>query len=846
MAALRSHCTAFSLCLVLLCTLLYSSNVKAQNARSLRIGISLAGGTPVDAEWVQGILEILDFRMDQLRANQSLHPSVRNLSLLYDEIPDVGETLAIRSAFNLYNRGVAGVIGTGYSSMTLALAPVMDAYNIPQPRSVPKLFPPSPQDNGQASAIATFLKQQGWSECAIVAAQDGYGQNLANDLTNYTKTVLNLRDSLSRVIVFIGNADEFVTISRQAGAVGIFSSGYAWITADGAKYGLETYSPDDLQYINGAINVFPTEGQGPVYETFKNQFFNANATKYPSIRSKSIQSYLLFYVNCLEAFVFGFDRHFKAYPTAVPTDNTSPWNLTGFKIPETVNFPDVETVTGRVILNEEGDRLGSYSLTFYEYKTNTWINFGEYGATGLSITGPIVYANGSTTKPFGSIRGGPTNYNNSSKLCGLPHLHFDPVVAAMCFGCITILNAFRSRKAIKAISIELSIISILGLFALSFYPVSLTGDPANWKCVAEIWVLPLSITLAVATQLCKNFRVYRVFANKFVGLSITNTSVMMWILGLVLLDMIISIVWTAYDAPSLDWDLVKLGKNYELQFVCSVEYGFHAFLFILGVALATLTRHLPPEYNQSSELTSMMYTFIAVGSFVIAILSTVKLEKTPQIVIKAIGAYAVVVLSLYNLFWTKFYALFKEYSGQHKATTKKSSNLEESGMTSSMNAADTSSAGGESVEKCSDLKLIKKTYPISELCYLREKTNIGIVTWTPYVISAPVSGEVLVFLFSARSSIQNITLFSSDWIVKPIDSDPAVPKKEPFYALKLTKTLQSVVTQPEVVVRFKEPKGAEEWLQILGPRCKVQAGGDQSGTANGVSRKISMNTRSMT
>ncbi|KAI8834712.1 periplasmic binding protein-like I [Chytridium lagenaria] len=825
----------------------------------------LPGGTPVDAEWVQGILEILDFRMEQLRANQSLHPSVRNISLFYDEIPSIGETLAIRSAFNLFNRGVIAVIGAGYSSMTLALAPVMDAYNIPvcdgastSPKlssrvAYPNFFRPIPQDNGQASAIARFLKQQGWSEVAILAAQDGYGQNLANELmnqvrvenitvtfrdnfvigmTDYSRTVMNLRDSLSRIIVFIGNSGEFVTISQQAQAAGIFAPGYAWITADGLQVGLESYSPNELQSINGVINVFPTEGQGVVYESFKQDFFNANVTRYPSIRSKAIQPFHLFYVNCLEAFVFGFDRLFKQNPAAVPTTNADRWNLTGFKIPETINFPDRDTVTGRVIINEEGDRVGSYKLTYYEATGNRWIQFGEYGVTGLIINGSIMYVNGSTTKPLGSIReSSPQTIIQAPNPAAYTIFILTPVSATLCFACMTTFLACKDKKTIRSLSVELSVVSILGLVALSFYPLSLTGEPTNVKCVAEIWVLPLSITLTIATQLCKNFRVYRVFANKFVGLSISNGVVMGWILGILAMDMIISIVWTAYDSPKVEWDLVKLSKAFELQSFCTsadrsiqtrflgFEYGFHAVIFILGIGLATFTRHLPPQYNQSSELTYVMYAFIAIGSFVVALLSTVKLEKTSQVIIKALGSYLCVWLTLYNLFWSKFVEVYKDYSGKHKFAKSRTSTLEDSGANSSLNGE--SSAGAESVEKASDFKLLQKTYPVSELCYVREKTTLGIVTWTPYVVAVPSSSEVLVYLFSSRSSIQILSLFASDWIVKIADNDPSVPKKEPFHAIKLTKTLQSIVSQPEIIIRFKEAKHVPEWLQILVGRAKV-------------------------
>ncbi|KAJ3202433.1 hypothetical protein HDU67_000568, partial [Dinochytrium kinnereticum] len=266
--------------------------------RSLPIGLALPGET--DAAFVDEIRQVLDFRMDGFRNDARLHPSVRNLSFLYDNIPAFGETFAIRSGFNLYNRGAVAVIGTSYSSMTQALSPVMDAYNIPvcdgastSPRlsdrtMYPNFFRPVPQDNQQAFAVVEFVASQGWSEIAVIASQDSYGQNLANEvsslalnrsitvvvrenyftgLSDYSQTISSVRDSLARIIIYCGTYTEFVVMARNAQTAGIYGEGYAWITTDAVKL-VSSYSSDDVLFINGAINVFPREGKGDVYAAF--------------------------------------------------------------------------------------------------------------------------------------------------------------------------------------------------------------------------------------------------------------------------------------------------------------------------------------------------------------------------------------------------------------------------------------------------------------------------------------------------------------------------------------------------------------------------------------------------
>ncbi|KAJ3104716.1 hypothetical protein HDU96_008841 [Phlyctochytrium bullatum] len=317
-----------------------------------------------------------------MRQNQSLHPLVRNATILYEPISAVGETFAIRAGFNLINRGIAAAIGAGYSSMSQALSPVMDAYNIPvcdgsstspalsSKAAYPNYFRAVPEDNFQAQVMVNLLIQQGWTEVAIVATQDSYGQNLANEVAaqvaaknmtvtlrenfffespNYVQIANNVKDSLSRIIIYCGHQQAFTDLAAAAQSVGIFGQGYAWITSDSVKLA-SSFPPSQLQYINGIINVFPQEGRGKLYDEFLAMWSKAD----PAIYSQrgTIQPYSLFYVNCLELFVFGFDRLLKQRPDLTPTGN-QPWNLS-VKIPADFSFPNMDTLTGPVVFSKHG------------------------------------------------------------------------------------------------------------------------------------------------------------------------------------------------------------------------------------------------------------------------------------------------------------------------------------------------------------------------------------------------------------------------------------------------------------------------------------------------------------
>ncbi|KAJ3105626.1 hypothetical protein HDU97_007833 [Phlyctochytrium planicorne] len=868
-----------------LAVVIMEASLPVNSQKPLTIGLALPGVT--DTDFVEGIREALDFRMEQHRLNFTLHPAVRNITFLYDEIQGAGESYAIRSGFNLYNAGVTAVIGTSYSFMTQALSSVMDAYGIPvcdgastsptlsNKAMYPNFFRTVPQDNQQAYAMIGFLLYQKWSEIAIVASQDSYGQNLADKLMSIAKTrgitvtvrenffarspdysllISSISNSLSRIIVFCGNGDDFVDIARAASAAGIYKPGYAWITSDAVKLAA-SFSTVGLEYINGAINVFPSEGQGPLYTKFLSQWAATNKTRYPQAVSGTFQPYMLFYVNCLDAYVYGLSQIIKNNPNVYST--TSGWISSAytFNVTNDFNFPDMDSVTGPVILDSNGDRLGAYSLSSFDSKILDWNIFGTYDIAGVKIDLPIVYANGSMEKPFGSLwEAAPRAIISPPNLAATLIILFTILSLLFCGVCIAGLVAFKKYKVLKTASPELSIIIIVGLMMLSFYPLVMTGEPSNWKCILEIWLLPASISIAVGTLIAKNYRVYRVFTNKFMGLAISNTMVLGWAFAILALDLVISIVWTAYDPPNVSWSLSRMGSFYEVQWYClskngqnqsvfqgyflyflwsntkntsGVESGFHALLFALGILLSALTKHLPPNFNQSGPMLSVMYVCIACGVFAIALLNSIKLDKASQVIIKAFCAYAGVWLSLYNIFYPPFHSIFKEkmdVSNKGGSHATKSYLSPEEAM---------SVGGGTSVEQSEqsvnvhDTKFFKKNFSAVESCYLREKTALGITTWTNYIIAIPFQ-EQSVHLFTSRANSRTIYLFNFDWTTKMAERDPSVPKKEPFYAVKLIKSVHANLIESEMVIRFKEETTATEWLNILSLKMKKAGGVEAS------------------
>ncbi|KAJ3096492.1 Fungalysin/Thermolysin Extracellular metalloproteinase 5 [Phlyctochytrium bullatum] len=694
----------------------------------------------------------------QARDALLLADKTTNKSKFYCEIwrGAVGESFAIRAGFNLIEKGVTAAIGAGYSSMTQALSPVMDAYSIPlcdgsstsptlsSKSAYPNFFRTVPEDNYQAQVMVDFLIYQGWTEVAIVATQDSYGQNLANEVValvtarnmtvtlrenfffeapDYIQIARKVRDSLSRIIIYCGHQFAFVELAIAAQPLGIFDKGYAWVTSDSVKLAA-SFSLSKLAFINGIINIFPQEGR-----------------------------------------------------------------------------------------------------------------FATYDEHGFNVSGRIMYVNGSMDKPFGSLReAAPRAVITVPNGAAYFIIVLTTISAVLCVLTVLILSMYRTRKPVKAASVELCTLAVGGLLVLSFYPVNYLGEPAGWKCVAEVWILPLSISTTIAALLCKTFRVFRIFNNKFMGVSITLWQVCGWVAAIVAMDAAISLAWTIHDRPDVRWSLLKVGQSVELQAGCfsndlfthdiflGVEYGFHALLFLIGVLLSYMTSHLPSEYSQSGPLLSVMYAFSVSGIFVIAITSSIRFNKTSQVIIKACGCYAAVWLTLYNLFKEMFYGIFKELAQGRPVV-----------------AAPRGSDPG-------NLKPFKQAFLHAESCYVREKTSLGMVIWTPHVLAIP-HAEASVYLFASRASSRIRYLFAGDWLVKLADRDPSVARREPFHAIQLSKSLRSPVEEGEIVVRFREEAQANEWLGVLTGRMKMAGGQNVSGLSStklGVQRNSTSASKSKT
>ncbi|KAJ3186129.1 Metabotropic GABA-B receptor subtype 3A [Irineochytrium annulatum] len=674
------------------------STAVAASSPALYAPLVIGVGFPIsyagDGGYMASIYDVMTLHLAGLQKNTSLHPAVRNATfdLIDLQLPEA--TYGIKGGLTLAQRNVPAAIGSAYSALTEGFSSALNAFGIPlcdgastapllsDMIQYPNFFRTVCQDEYQAVAIFDFIVDQGWNEVAVVHAEDVYGQGLSNSaqvvardrnitisivqgytpqLSDYQDAVDNVKASGTRIILFVGEFAEFVIISKQSYASGIFGAGYQWITTDSISGFNYTWVP-----MGGLINFFPEEGQGPLYEAFKEEW--AADTSLGAETAFPPYPFAMFYLNCVEAFIYGFDRLFKQRPDLVAQPGHA-YNLSSaIVVPDTFMFPDMDTVTGKVIYDQNGDRLGRYSISFYKESTGYFQEFATYDPNGVRYTGPIEYQGGSHSRPpSSSVDLAVATEISGTNVAAVLIYILSPLSLLLCVICGAATYYYRAEKVFRAASVEFLLIIIGGLILASLYPLLLTGAPSDAKCLAEIWVLPTAFSIIMGNLLSRTFRVYRIFANVFAASSgARNGEVMLLSLVILFSDVALSAVWTVASPPGVSWQVLKFkGDFYEKQSTCASAnstlesiflgalFGWNAVILLAGVVLTILSRNIPSKYSETSAMALVIYNFFAVTVLIVPFGYFFTITKTAQVILKALGTFCCVWVSLGVLFGTK-------------------------------------------------------------------------------------------------------------------------------------------------------------------------------------------------
>ncbi|KAJ3079094.1 hypothetical protein HK102_004030, partial [Quaeritorhiza haematococci] len=718
--------------------------VAAGRVAAIKIGVSLPLSTPnqADALWVKEIWDTLTYRLYTIQqTNTSLHPEVAGLELVLKDTGEGTRTAAIRAGTEMLNEGVVGIIGGVYSDMTSVLAAQTNPYGIPicdgssttselsDKSQFPTFFRAVPADTRQARVMVDFLAQQGWTQFATVAGQDDYGQAMARLVRelaeergikqvtmqsflrgdgDWKSIVANLLESQATIFLYFGQPDDLRLLLTEGRTHGIVGKGYAWISSE-TMHSFESanYTKEEIDNLNGMINVAPTQGTGPLFDSYLPEWRLANGLPSNDTSHFIPDLFILFFNDCLEMFVRGYDRILKSLSPnsreyALLTSTSSrgngsigiggPKNLTGVVCPSgpggsgmcgsVFNF-SVETPTGVLTLDRNGDRLGGYNIYYLNVSAprpaNTSIDltyqrFATWDITGMHVEKQtILYTGGTTEKPPDSVIAllTPPTISYPSPAFFLIILGSSVSILLILASAIAII-IFRNHPIVKASSPSFCLLILVGLMIAAVYPpVVILETPDRVKCVLEIWMVPGAFAIVMGNLLSKIYRVFAIFRDplRFQSGAIQDKDVFRWGAGILSIELLISMIWTIVSPPRPE-NVVSRGANgaFQLDTYCispgestfmGTAFTYNAVLLVLGTLLAIGTRNLPYRFRESISLSICIYNFFGIALFLLPTAYLASFDLTSRAIIKSVGTYVAIIGTLAPLFFFKFYVIWR-------------------------------------------------------------------------------------------------------------------------------------------------------------------------------------------
>ncbi|KAJ3019754.1 High affinity cAMP-specific and IBMX-insensitive 3',5'-cyclic phosphodiesterase 8B [Thoreauomyces humboldtii] len=215
------------------------------------------------------------------------------------------------------------------------------------------------------------------------------------DSGNYTNTLKALKTSNLAIIACLMDADTLLPVLRAADTLGMISPDFVYVISADAWDNMANLTAADAALLNGAIVYGEVAGQGPVYQSLLSRWNTTTFhARYPLLARFPVPPQLYLYAHtCLDLLLRGFDRILSENST-MSVSSLQQWlvSSTSTTLAENMlfDFPTVDTVTGKVILNGN-TRIGTYN---YSYVSNgALVPFATYFGNGsLLYTTEIAWA----------------------------------------------------------------------------------------------------------------------------------------------------------------------------------------------------------------------------------------------------------------------------------------------------------------------------------------------------------------------------------------------------------------------------------------------------------------------
>ncbi|KAG0294926.1 hypothetical protein BGZ96_000163 [Linnemannia gamsii] len=685
--------------------------------KTLRLGVLLNLNVPStqrEATMVRKAISTIRMAVNDINEEQII-PGL-NMSIVIRDSQDpsfytrTGGPAAISGAVKLIRTKVGGVIGDINSDLTTYEALMTSSVQIPQcsfasgsttlsdQADYPFFYRTIPTIIVLLDALLDVIKNMGWTRISLIYDINSLGwagreyfssraQNMGIYILTYQPlstagvpfdpTYASIKDQIrksqSRIQVLLAagtNQSDFLHEMKEAG---FFGPDYAWVTTHDIAPQLRR--DQDVKAYDGLImvaNGWRLLGYPP-YDDFLSKWMRLNPLEYPGAGDPNLENNEGMAYSCVMMLAHAY-RELIEQAIPNPADRSAQAPLVqeiiaGNRAAD-VNVSKVykqkayRGPSGPITLNQNGDREEGYFVAF-SMQNGYSVQFGIVFTGNFTFTGVPFFKEHYTEFPSDAPSWTIENprWDNASGI----------IIGSLCIigVALTIISAmlvvsFRNNIVIKASSPTFCLCELLGILLVLIWCMLHIGIPRKDICIAQIFVLPIGVTLLTGSLTIKNYRVYRIFNSvTMVNQAFQTRLLLRWMALTLLICLVPAIVEVIIDAP-----VPKMINIQYLQWVrCCPAMSqvwwtialliIPAIMILFGVFLAFKTRNVVFLWNEAKQISLVLYN-IFFFTVIIVVSQFFPLEMyLATFYISLFGTYFVALLSLALLFLPKFWNIWK-------------------------------------------------------------------------------------------------------------------------------------------------------------------------------------------
>jgi ABC-type branched-subunit amino acid transport system substrate-binding protein len=598
-----------------------------------------------------------------------VHRSIRIQLISFDDGSNQNTAL-IRALDLIQSRNVTAILGPASSSSSQTVAPVCNAFSVPQisySSSNPSLsdkslypwfFRTCPSDALQGAAWVSALRHFKWEACAVISTSDAYGSGASNVLLNLAPTynisvlrstqfsvntpstgiianVRSLRDSGAKVIVIaavFADARNVLIAAYGEGMLGP-KTGYTWILSEAAAVESLFRAGDEWDAklkaaLPGSIGTRPVYGSGPLWDQFLSIWNTKNATEYTGARAPITDGYAPYVIDGLYAFAYAADALIK--------NNTQPRGIAFFNALKAVSFSGV---TGTVRFDKNLDRPSDYEIlncapdTYEGGVTGSfWRTVGRWSGIANEVTftdeSKLWWPNGA----------GPANLPVDGLARERYYIRWDSAYAivvaiitalllALMIFTIVVIILRRDTPVMRHASVSFLITMVIGFMLLYVSQFFWFADPTPALCNLRVWFGFMGYVLAYGSLLGKTFRIYRIFSanKKLVRTVITDAQLVPYIIVITGIQLVILILWVSLNpfTPIENLNgaktLYNRGCGTDAIVWPALSLAYCGVLALVTLFLSFNTRKVPASFRETFWINNASFVILFIAAVAVAV-----------------------------------------------------------------------------------------------------------------------------------------------------------------------------------------------------------------------------------